>query len=78
MTNIHVPVTGRRMGRKKLWAENINLRLPDGAKARMDSLLEDGEDRLDLIRTAIDRELKRRERETRATSSSATKTAPKG
>lgn len=26
----------------------------------MDALLEDGEDRLDLIRTAIDRELKRR------------------
>ena len=77
MTNIHVPVTGRRMGRKKLWAENINLRLPDGAKARMDSLLEEGEDRLDLIRTAIDRELKRREREARTASSSATKADPK-
>ena len=65
------------MGRKKLWAENINLRLPDGAKARMDSLLEEGEDRLDLIRTAIDRELKRREREARTTPSSATKAGPK-
>lgn len=50
------------MGRKKLWAENVNLTLPLGAKARMDAALHDGEDRLDLIRTAIDRELVRRER----------------
>lgn len=50
------------MGRKKLWAENINLTLPEGAKAKMDSLLEEGEDRLDLIRAAIDREIKRREK----------------
>lgn len=28
----------------------------------MDSVLDEGEDRLDLIRTAIDREIKRRER----------------
>lgn len=51
-----------RVGRKKLWHENVNLTLPDGAKARMDSLLREGEDRLDLIRVAIDRELERRER----------------
>ena len=51
-----------RMGRKKLWAENVNLTLPEGAKAKMDSMLEEGEDRLDLIRSAIDREIKRRER----------------
>jgi hypothetical protein len=50
------------VGRKKLWSENINLTLPEGAKARMDAALEEGEDRLDLIRAAIDRELKRRER----------------
>lgn len=63
MTQIHVHATARRMGRKKLWAENINLTLPEGAKAKMDAALRDGEDRLDLIREAIDRELKRRERE---------------
>lgn len=51
------------MGRTKLWHENINLTLPKGAKARMDSVLEEGEDRLDLIRTAIDKEVKRRERQ---------------
>lgn len=50
------------MGRKKLWAENVNLTLPEGAKARMDAALEEGENRLDLIRAAIDRELKRREK----------------
>lgn len=52
----------RKMGRKKLWAENVNLTLPEGAKARMDAALEEGEDRLDLIRTAIDRELTKREK----------------
>ena len=51
------------MGRTKLWHENINLTLPKGAKARMDSVLEEGEDRLDLIRAAIDKEVKRRERQ---------------
>jgi hypothetical protein len=51
-----------KMGRKKMWSENINLSLPEGAKARMDSLLQAGEDRLDLIRLAIDREIRRREK----------------
>ena len=51
-----------RMGRKKLWAENVNLTLPAGAKARMDAFLAEGEDRLDLIRVAIDREIIRRQR----------------
>lgn len=62
MTEIHVRDTSRKMGRKKLWAENVNLTLPAGAKARMDAALEEGEDRLDLIRKAIERELKRREK----------------
>lgn len=60
LTAKHVHVTSRRMGRKKRWTENINLTLPEGAKAKMDSVLQDGEDRLDLIRHAIDREVKRR------------------
>ncbi|WP_133637033.1 hypothetical protein [Zavarzinia compransoris] len=50
------------MGRRKLWHESVNLTLPLGAKARMDSVLNEGEDRLDLIREAIEREVKRRER----------------
>lgn len=62
MTEIHVRDIPNRVGRKKLWSENINLTLPEGAKARMDAALEEGEDRLDLIRSAIEKELKRRER----------------
>lgn len=46
-----------------LWPESINLSLPEGAKARMDAVLnkEEGESRLDLIRSAIDAEIERRE-----------------
>jgi metal-responsive CopG/Arc/MetJ family transcriptional regulator len=62
LTQIHVRDMPRKMGRKKLWAENVNLTLPEGAKARMDAALEEGEDRLDLIRDAIEKELKRREK----------------
>ena len=50
------------MGRTKKWHENVNLTLAAGAKARMDAALRDGEDRLDLIREAIERELARRDR----------------
>jgi len=51
-----------RMGRTKLWHEHVNLTLPEGAKARMDAALQPGEDRLSLIREAIERELARRAR----------------
>jgi metal-responsive CopG/Arc/MetJ family transcriptional regulator len=50
------------MGRKKINEEQIPARLPAGTLDRMDSVLEDGEKRADLIREAIERELKRRER----------------
>lgn len=50
------------MGRTKLWSERLHLTLPEGAKERIDSVLEEGEDRLDLIRSAIDREIKRRQK----------------
>jgi hypothetical protein len=52
------------MGRKKKFSENINLTLPDGAKARMDAHLKQGEDRLAFIRAAIDAEISRRESDT--------------
>lgn len=48
------------MGRRKLWPEHVNLSLPAGGKDAMDAALLPGEDRLDLVRTAIDRELQRR------------------
>lgn len=50
------------MGRKKQWDERLHLTLPEGAKARMDAVLEEGEDRLELIRAALEKELKRREK----------------
>lgn len=54
----------RAMGRKKLWTERLTLPLNAETVTRMEFLLEDGETRLDLIREAIERELKRRERRT--------------
>lgn len=50
------------MGRKKLWTDRITLPLAAETIARIDGLLADGEARLDLIREAIERELRRRER----------------
>lgn len=50
------------MGRKKLYPERLTLPLTTETLERLDTLLHEGEVRLDLIREAIDRELKRRER----------------
>lgn len=63
MTVNHVHGITPHVGRKKLWDENINLTLPKGAKAEMDSVLDEGEDRLDLIRSAITKEVKLRKRQ---------------
>jgi hypothetical protein len=49
------------MGRKKQFTERIQLPLAEGTTAKIDSVLADGEVRLDFIRAAIERELKRRE-----------------
>lgn len=48
------------MGRKKVWDERILLPLKTDTLDRVDAALRDGEARLDLIREAIERELKRR------------------
>jgi hypothetical protein len=50
------------MGRKKRWAEDMQARFPEGTFARIETLLENGEDRTDFVREAVERELKRRER----------------
>jgi len=50
------------MGRKKVWTERITLPLKTETIERLDLLLHEGEVRLDLIREAIERELRRRER----------------
>jgi metal-responsive CopG/Arc/MetJ family transcriptional regulator len=52
------------MGRKRINEEQMPARLPAGTFARMDDVLKDGEKRSDFVRTAVERELKRRERVT--------------
>lgn len=52
----------KTMGRKKLWTERLTLPLSDEQVAAIDASLADGEARLDMIREAIERELKRRAR----------------
>lgn len=50
------------MGRKKLWDERLLVPLTTETVERLDAAREDDEDRLDVIRAGIERELKRRER----------------
>lgn len=50
------------MGRKKLWDERILLPLKAETLERIDAALQESEARLDLVREAIERELKRRQR----------------
>lgn len=50
------------MGRKKEYPQRLTLPLTTEAVEDIDASLEDGETRLDMIRAAIDRELKRRKR----------------
>jgi hypothetical protein len=53
------------MGRKQVNHEQMPARFPEGTLARIDAALEDGEKRADLLREAVERELKRRERHRR-------------
>lgn len=50
----------RRVGRKKEWTEQLRLPLAEGTTARIDSVLIEGEPRLDMIREAIEKEILRR------------------
>jgi hypothetical protein len=50
------------MGRKKLWAEDMQARFPEGTFERIEAVLTEAEDRTDFVREAVERELKRRER----------------
>jgi len=48
------------LGRPKLYEEQMPARLPQGTMARMDAVLQENETRADLLRRAIDREIKHR------------------
>ena len=50
------------MGRIKRWAEDMQARFQEGTFDRISAVLEDGEDRTDFVRVAVERELKRREK----------------
>lgn len=53
------------MGRKKRWAEDMVARFPEGTFERIAAALVGKEDRTDFVREAVERELRRREREAR-------------
>ncbi len=48
------------MGRPKQFDERIQLTMVEGTTGRIDALLDDGEYRLDFIRTAIEAEIEKR------------------
>lgn len=62
MTEFHTYAIGGNVGRKKQWTERITLPMAEGTTARIDAALSAGEVRLDLIRKAIEAELKKREK----------------
>lgn len=60
LAETEISATPRRVGRKKRWAEDMQARFPEGTFARIEAELEEGEDRTDFVREAVERELKRR------------------
>ena len=54
--------TPRRVGRIKRFDEKALVKFPAGTFARVAAVLGPDEDRTDLIREAVDKEVKRRER----------------
>lgn len=64
MTKNLISGTPGRVGRKKINDEQTPARFPAGTLARIDAVLDrdENEKRSDLIREAVERELKRRER----------------
>lgn len=50
------------MTRKKQWSEDMVARFPTGTFARIAEVLSVNEDRTDMVREAVEREIKRRNR----------------
>lgn len=64
MTNISIPFTSRRMGRPPLGNKPTQIRLPEEIRERIRDLV--GEKGMaQFIREAVERELKRREKQER-------------
>lgn len=62
LTQFHTYASSARVGRKKEFEKRITLPLPAEMLERIDTVLSEKEPRLDMIREAIEREIKRRER----------------
>jgi hypothetical protein len=60
LTESVVNETPRKMGRTMLYPVRITLPLAEGVTERLDALVVPPETRLDIIREAIEREIKRR------------------
>lgn len=56
-----VAASGPRVGRKMEYPDKCIAALPPGTFDRITAVLRDGEDRTDLLREAVEAELKRRE-----------------
>ena len=65
MTLNHTYALSPRVGRKKEFPNRVTLPLSDEMLAGIDAARQPDEDRLTLIRAAIDRELKRRAKATK-------------
>ena len=55
-------LNARFVGRKRINEEQVPARFPGGTLARIDAVLDEKEKRAEFIRTAIEREIERRER----------------
>lgn len=62
MTENHTYALPARVGRKKEFPNRLTLPLSDEMLAGIDAVRQEDEDRLTVIRAAIERELKRRSR----------------
>lgn len=63
MTGLLISATPPRVGRRQINHEQTPARFEKGTLARIDASLETKEKRSDFIRDAVERELKRRERQ---------------
>jgi hypothetical protein len=50
-----------RVGRRRINEEQMPARFPAGTLARIDTVLDEGEKRADLLRQAVEREIERRQ-----------------
>jgi hypothetical protein len=53
----------KQTGRPRQWQEDMQARFPAGTFKRIKAALREDEDRTDFVREAVERELKRRERD---------------